>query len=393
MKVYLDHAATTPLDEGVFVEMTPYFTAKFGNPSSAHLFGREAVVAVDEARSKIASLLHCKSKEIYFTSGGTESDNHALRGVLPMLKNKGKHIISTKIEHPAILSTLEYLKSEGYEITLIDAEENGVVDKEKVFKAVRNDTVLVAVMLVNNEVGTIQPVAEIADFCKERGILCYTDAVQAMSSVKIDLSVLKVDMLGFSAHKFYGPKGVGALFVRSGTPLSPLLFGGEQERGKRAGTTNTPGVVGMAAALEKCVRNLDENNRRICALKEKFCNKVLSEIPGTHLNGDPEKTIAGCLSLTFDGVKAESLLMLLDREGVAASAGSACTSGSIEPSHVLLSMKKSASYALSTVRFSFGKDNTEEEIDYAVNVLKKSVSRLREGVPLIKMIEKEGFSV
>ena len=390
MKVYLDHAATTALDKRVLKKMLPFMTEAFGNASSLHSFGREALAAVDEARDEIARILHCSPKEIYFTSGGTESDNWAIRGVVSARKGDGKHIVTTKIEHPAVLETCRELERQGYAVTYVNVGADGRVKTEDIISAVRPDTVLVTVMFANNEVGSVQPIAEIGRFCREKGIVFYTDAVQAMGSIPIDVKEMNIDMLGFSAHKFHGPKGVGALYVRSGVKCDRLMFGGEQERGKRAGTLNVPGIVGMAEALRLVAEETEENNARILRVRDRFVERVTAEIPGCTLNGGKENRLVGNANFRFEGVSGEALLTLLDMNGIAASGGSACSSGSTEPSHVIMALGGSEQDALSSVRFSFGKENTTEEVDYVVDVLKKSLEKLRSKTNLFKIVPEKG---
>ena len=393
MKVYLDHAATTALEERALEKMIPYMTQKFGNASSLHSFGREATTAVDDARERIASLLGCASGEIYFTSGGTESDNWALFGVVSACIKDKKHIVTTAIEHPAVLSTCKELEKRGVEVTYIGVDESGIVKTEDVIRAVRDDTVLISVMYANNEIGTIQPISEIGRFCREKGIYFHTDAVQAIGSVKIDVQKDNVDLLSFSSHKFYGPKGIGVLYVRKGVSIDKLIFGGEQERNKRAGTTNTPGIVGTAEALSLAYSEAEKNNAFVRSLRDRFIERVEREIPCCRLNGDITDRLPGNANFCFDHVPAESVLMALDRKGIAVSSGSACSSGSLEPSHVLTAIGKTPEEARSSVRFSFGKDNTYEEVDYVADVLKETVEKIRNWTPLYKPLESKGYKV
>ena len=380
--IYFDHAATTPLSRTVLEKMTPYFSDNFGNANSQHVFGRNAVKAVDEARDEIASLVGAKSSEIYFTSGGTESDNWALRGVCEAQKNKGKHIIVSKIEHPAVLKTAKDLEKHGFEVTYLDVEPNGIVNVETLKKAIRPDTILIGVMFVNNEVGTIQPIREIAKIAHEHGIVCFTDAVQATGVLNIDVKELGVDLLSCSAHKFYGPKGIGFLYVRTGVKIASIITGGEQERNRRGGTTDTPLIVGMAEALKEAIDNREENNEYVTRLRDRFINRVLDEIPYVTLNGDRYQRIPSNADFSFHYIEGESILFSLDLAGIAVSSGSACSSGSLEPSHVLLAMGVDEATAHGSIRFSFGKHNTTEEVDYAVDKLKEIVGRLRAMSPL-----------
>ena len=383
MRVYLDNAATTALDKDALKAMLPYFTEKFGNPSSLHSFGREALQAVDESRAKIASLIGAKPNEIYFTSGGSESDNWALKGAVYASKALNKHIVTTSIEHPAILETCEYLeRKDGVKVSYVPVGKDGRVSPEAVKAAVTDDTVLVSVMFANNETGAIQPIKEIGAFCREEGILFHTDAVQAMDSQAIDVNELNIDMLSMSAHKFHGPKGIGVLYIRSGVRIERLIAGGHQERRGRAGTTDTPLIVGMAKALEIAVQNREENNRRIAALRDNFIDRVLKEIPYSYLNGGREHRLPGNANFSFGFIEGESILINLDLNGIAVSSGSACSSGSLEPSHVILALGVPEELAHSSIRFSLGRDTTAEEMDYTFKVLKETVEKLRGISPL-----------
>lgn len=394
MKVYLDNSATTALDHEVLETMLPYFTDNFGNPSSLHGYGRRALKAVDEAREKIAKCIGAKANEIYFTSGGSESDNWALKGIVGASKQKRKHIITTAIEHPAIMDTLDYLKAkENIEVTYLPVDIDGRISVSDLEDAVTDDTILVSVMFANNEMGAIQPIAEIGRFCREEGIIFHTDAVQAMDSQDIDVNELNIDMLSMSAHKFHGPKGIGVLYIRSGVKIDRLISGGHQERRMRAGTTDTPLIVGMAKALEIAVRDRNENNERIAALRDKFVNRVLTEIPFTYLNGGMEYRLPNNANISFEYIEGESILINLDLAGIAVSSGSACSSGSLEPSHVILALGVKEELAHSSIRFSLGKDTTEEEMDYTFNVLKASVERLRQMSPLFNMEKGTGSYV
>lgn len=376
-KIYFDHAATTPVDERVLQKMLPYFSEKFGNPNSQHFFGREAVSAVDEARDEIAKILNAKANEIYFTSGGTESDNWALRGTAYAMRERGKHLIVSAVEHPAMITTAKELMREGFDVTFAEVDEYGVVDTDKLINEVREDTVFIGIMAANNEVGSIQPIKKIAAFAKEKGIVFFTDAVQAAGAMKLDVKELGVDMLSFSGHKFYGPKGIGVLYVRSGLKLGKIITGGHQERGMRGGTTNTPAIVGMAEALRIADREREENNRKISALRDRFIARVLKEIPYVQLNGHPKDRLPANANFSFEYVEGEALLYNLDLAGIAVSSGSACTSGSLEPSHVLLAMGLDKETAKSSIRFSFGRENSAEEVDFAVDKLKEIIVKLR----------------
>ena len=393
MRVYLDNAATTAVDERVLESMLPYMTETYGNASSLHCFGRDAAAAVDEARAKIASIFNAKPQEIYITSGGTESDNWALRGVAHANVKTGKHIITTAVEHPAVMQTCKQLEREGFEITYLPTGSDGRISLDDLEKAMRDDTVLVSVMFANNETGAIQPIKEIGAFCKENGIIFHTDAVQAVSSIKIDVDEYGIDLLSLSAHKFHGPKGIGLLYIRSGVKIDRLLFGGHQERTYRAGTTNTPGIVGMAKALELAVAEMEENNAKIKRIRDRFVERVLKEIPDCKLNGGIEHRLVSNANFSFDYIEGESILMTMDLHGVAVSSGSACSSGSLEPSYVILATGASIEEAHSSIRFSFGKDNTMEEADYAADVLRDEVAKLRSWSPLFKEIKGESQNV
>ena len=381
-RIYFDHAATTPVDPRVLEKMLPYFTQKFGNPNSQHAFGRETVCAVDDARDEIAACIGAKSSEIYFTSGGTEADNWALRGAAYSFANRGRHLIVSAVEHPAMIATAKELVKKGFEVTFAEVDEYGAVDLEKLEKAIRSDTVFVGVMTANNEVGTIQPVKEIAALCKAKGIVFFTDAVQAAGAIPLNVKEIGADMLSFSAHKFYGPKGIGVLYIRSGLKIEKLVSGGHQERSMRGGTTNVPAVVGMAEALRIATQSLDENAAYVSAIRDRFIHRVLREIPYVKLNGHPEKRLPANANFSFRYIEGESLLFSLDLKGIAVSSGSACSSGSLEPSHVLLAMGLPEGLAHGSIRFSFGKDNTMEEADYAADALKEIVVKLRALSPL-----------
>ncbi len=393
MKVYLDNSATTALDKEALDAMTPYFSSVYGNPSSLHSFGREAIAAVDEARESLAVNLGANANEIYFTSGGTESDNWALIGAAKTYAKQGKHIITTAIEHPAMMETCKKLEKDGFSVTYIPVGSDGRVSVEDVKNAVQDDTILISVMFANNEMGAIQPIKEIGAFCREEGILFHTDAVQAAGSVKIDVKELNVDMLSLSAHKFHGPKGIGLLYVRNGVRLDKLIVGGHQERGFRAGTTNTPSIVGMAKALEVSVRDMEKNNARIKALRDYFIDRVEKEIPYCKLNGGREHRLVNNANFSFEFIEGESILMNLDLCGIAVSSGSACSSGSLEPSHVILATGASIEEAHSSIRFSLGRETTKEEIDYTVDKLKETVAKLRSWSPLFKELKGEGAYV
>jgi cysteine desulfurase len=378
-EIYLDHAATTPVDPRVLEAMLPYFTRSYGNPSSIYALGREARAAVDQARARIARVLNCQAREIVFTSGGTESDNLALKGVAfwHLLHGRGRHIVTTAFEHHAVLHSAEYLERFGFAVTYVRPDREGIVHPEAVAEALRPDTVLVSVMYANNEIGTIQPIREIARLCRERGITFHTDAVQAAGTLPLDVEELGVDLLSVSAHKFYGPKGVGFLYVRSGAPILWQQHGGAQESNRRAGTENVPGIVGMATALELAYEELEERNAHVRALRDRLVEGILGRIPDSRLNGHREQRLPNNVNVTFEGVDGETLLLNLDLHGIAASSGSACTTGSTEPSHVLLAIGLTPAQARGSIRLTLGKDNTAAEIERTLDVLEETVARLR----------------
>lgn len=388
--IYFDHAATTPLKKEVLDEMMPYLTEQYGNPSTIYKLGREAKKAIELARERVAKALNADIQEIYFTSGGTESDNWALKGVAFANKDKGKHIITTTIEHHAVLHPLKYLEGLGFEVTYVPVEPNGIVDPQRIKEAIRDDTILISVMLANNEIGTIQPVKEIAKIAKEKGIIVHTDAVQAVGQIPVDVKDLGVDLLSLSAHKFYGPKGVGALYIRKGTKIHPFSHGGAQERNRRAGTENVAGIVGLGKAIELATQNLSEYAAKLQKLRDKLIDGVLSKIDYVRLNGDRNQRLPNNANFSFEFIEGESLLLMLDMKGIAASSGSACTSGSLDPSHVLLAIGLEHEVAHGSLRITLGEDNTEEDIDYLLEVLPEIVSRLREMSPLYENVKKGG---
>lgn len=381
-KVYFDHSATTAVDPQVVEAMLPFLKEKFGNPSSIHSFGREVKVALEEAREAVADFCHARAADIYFTSGGTESDNLAIKGIAYELKKKGRHIITTKVEHHAVLHTCESLEKDGFEITYLTPDKCGMIHPEALEKAIRSDTILITIMHANNEIGTINPIQKIGEIARTKGVLFHTDAVQTFGKIPIDSSKLPVDLMTMSAHKIYGPKGVGVLYVRKGVKLAQLIHGGGHERNRRAGTENIPGIIGLAKAVELRKSGLKEENKYVKKLRDSFYEKIIHIIPRLYLNGHPEERLAGHLNLSFDGIEGEALLLSLDLKGVAASSGSACTSGSIDPSHVLLAMGIKPELARSSIRFTLGKDNTEEDVDYTVSILPEIVERLRSMSPL-----------
>ena len=384
-KIYFDHAATTAVDRRALEKMLPYFSDVYGNANSQHFFGREAAEAVDEARDTIAKIIGALPGEIYFTSGGTEADNWALKGVAYANASKGKHIITTKIEHAAMLSTCHQLEKEGFEVTYLNVDEYGVVDLEQLKNSIKSDTILITCMFANNEVGTIEPIEEIAKIAKEHKVLFFTDAVQAMPCMDINVKKIGMDLMSFSSHKFNGPKGVGVLYVRTGVKIDSIIVGGHQERTKRGGTTNVPGVVGMAEALRLNRLTLAEDVEYVRSLRDRFVSRVKAEIPFVKYNGHPTMRVPGNADFSFEYIEGESILFSLDLAGIAVSSGSACSSGSLEPSHVLLAIGVDVALSHGSIRFSFGKDNTVEEVDYAVDVLKKTVERLRNMSPLYKI--------
>ena len=382
MTVYADNAATTRMSRTAIEAMLPYMDGICGNPSSLHSEGQRAAEALQGAREKIAACLGCSPREITFTSGGSEADNQAILTAAEIGRRKNKrHILSTAFEHHAVLHTLEKLKRQGFEVELLPVHENGMISARNVEAAIREDTCLVTVMYANNEIGSILPVAEIGEVCQKAGVLFHTDAVQAAGHLAIDVRAQHIDMLSLSAHKFHGPKGIGALYVRQGIPLTTLIEGGAQERGKRAGTENVPAIVGMAAALEEACRNLERNAARMTALRDKLI-AGLSRIPHSALNGDPVNRLPGNVNFCFEGIEGESLLLLLDEKGICASSGSACTSGSLDPSHVLLAIGRPHEIAHGSLRLSLCESNTDEEVDYLLREIPEVVTYLRNMSPL-----------
>lgn len=383
--IYFDHAATTPLCAEAFEKMKPFFTEIFGNANSQHAFGREAVKAVDEARDAIAKIINCKPAELYFTSGGTESDNWAFRGAARALAKKGKHLIISPIEHAAMLSTAKALEKEGFTVSFMKVDGEGFVDLEHLKSIIRPDTTFIGCMMANNEVGTIEPIKEMAAIAHEHGAVFFADAVQAAGVLKIDVKELGVDLMSFSSHKIYGPKGVGALYIKSGLLIDSIITGGHQERMKRGGTTNVAGVVGFAEAFKIADEEREKNFVYVSSLRDRFIERVLAEVPFVKLNGPKgEKRLPANADFSFRYIEGESILFSLDLAGIAVSSGSACSSGSLEPSHVLLALGLPEGLAHGSIRFSFGKHNTVEEVDYAVEVLKGAVERLRNMSPLFK---------
>lgn len=380
--VYMDYAATTFVKPEVLDEMLPYFTEKFGNPSSFYDISRITSKAIDEARGKIASALNCESNEVFITGGGSEADNWAIKGIASAYKEKGNHIITTKIEHHAVLHTCEYLAKQGYEITYLDVDSEGFISLEQLKNAITDKTILVSIMFANNEIGTIQPIKEIGAICKERGVLFHTDAVQAVGNVPIDVKELNIDMLSLAGHKIYGPKGIGVLYIKKGIRIHNLIHGGGQERGRRAGTENIAGIVGLGKAMELATENLAEHAKKLTVLRDKLIDGLL-KVPYTRLNGPRgDKRLPGNVNICFKYIEGESILLSLDFEGVCASSGSACTSGSLDPSHVLLSIGLPHEIAHGSLRLTMGDNTTSEDVDYVLKVVPPIIERLRNMSPL-----------
>lgn len=387
--IYADNAATTRLLAPVLDAMMPYLTEEYGNPSSLYGFGQTARQAVDGARRMVAECLHCRPDEVFFTSGGSEADNWALKMAAAALAQKGKkHIISTAFEHHAVLHTLTALEKQGFSVTLLPVYENGIVRVQDVKAALRPDTALVSVMFANNEIGTLQPVAEIGALCRENGVLFHTDAVQAVGHVPVDFEGMSIDMLSLSAHKFHGPKGVGALLVRKGVRFGSLIDGGAQERNRRAGTENTAGIVGLAEAMRLACAGMEANAEKLILKRDRLIHGLLGALPRCRLNGEAEKRLPGNVNISFEGIEGESLLLMLDMQGICASSGSACTSGSLDPSHVLLAIGLPHATAHGSLRLSLGEDITDEDVEYMLKTIPAVVSRLRDMSPLWETIQK-----
>ena len=380
--IYLDNNATTKADEEVVKAMLPYLTDNYGNPSSIYKIGRENKRVIESVRGTIAKTFNCLPEEIYFTSGGTESDNTAIRGIAYAYKNKGNHIITSKIEHPAVLDTLHKLEKEGFEVTYVGVDSEGIINLDELKSAIKPTTTLITVMYANNEIGVIEPIDEIGKIAKENGIIFHTDAVQAVGSIRIDVQKSNIDSLSVSAHKFHGPKGVGVLYVKKSVRFNKFIEGGHQERNKRAGTENVAGIVGLGKALELAYIDFDEKNAKIKALRDHFMTEILTKIPYTRLNGSIEHRLVGNCNISFKFIEGEGILLNLDNLGICASSGSACTSGSLDPSHVLLAIGLDHATAHGSVRISISKYNTLEEIDYVINALIEIVARLRSMSPL-----------
>lgn len=385
--IYMDHSATTPVKKEVLDEMLPYFSEYYGNPSSIYQLSNQSKIAIDTARQRVAKALGAKKTEIYFTGGGSESDNWAIKGVAFKNFEKGNHIITTKIEHHAVLHTCEYLETKGFEVTYLEVDEYGMISLEDLENAIKDTTILISIMFANNEIGTIQPIKEIGAIAKKHGVLFHTDAVQAVGSVEIDVKDMNIDLLSLSAHKLYGPKGVGALYIRQGIKIDSLITGGAQERNKRAGTENIAGIVGLGKAIELAYDNLNENNSKLISLRERLIKNIYEKIDYVRLNGHPTERLPGNVNFCFQFIEGEALLLSLDMMGIAGSSGSACTSGSLDPSHVLLAIGLPHEIAHGSLRLSLGTGNTEEEVDYVADSLVGIVDRLRKMSPLYEKVQ------
>ena len=382
MRIYVDNAATTKMNAAVAEEMIPFMTEFYGNPSSIYLEGREAKRAVEKSREQVAKAISAEPKEIYFTRSGTEADNWAVRSAASAYSNKGKHIITSSVEHHAVLHTCQDLEKQGYEVTYLPVDEYGRVSVEDLRNSIRPDTILVSIMFANNEIGTIMPVKEIGAVCRENGVLFHTDAVQAIGMCEINVEELNIDMLSLTAHKFHGPKGAGALYVRQGVKLTPFITGGAQERGKRAATENVPGIVGLGKAIELAAENIPERQKKLSELRDYYIEKVLNKIPYSRLNGHPKDRLPGNANISFQFIEGEGMLLRLDMKGISASSGSACTSGSLDPSHVLLAIGLKHEEAHGSLRVSFDETNTKEQVDYIVDELADIIELLRNMSPL-----------
>ncbi len=385
-RIYLDYSATTPMKKEVCDEMLPYFTEKFGNPSSIYSFGREAKQALETARGQVAKAIGSKDEEIFFTAGGSEADNWAIKGVAYANKGKGNHIITTKIEHHAVLHTCEYLEKEGFEVTYLEVDQYGLIDLEALKKAITDKTILISIMFANNEIGTIEPIKEIGQIAKEKGIYFHTDAVQALGNVKINVEELNIDLMSISSHKIYGPKGVGALFIKKGVKIHSFVHGGAQEKRRRAGTENVPGIVGFGKAAELATLHLDAHIDHVKRLRDKLVKGVMEKVDYVRLNGHLEQRLPGNANFAFEFIEGESLLLSLDMVGVAGSSGSACTSGSLDPSHVLMAIGLPHEIAHGSLRLTIGDFTTEQDIDYVIDQIPKIVARLREMSPLYEKV-------
>ncbi len=388
--VYMDHSATTYTRKEVLDAMIPYFAENFGNPSSIYSIARASREAIDTSRALVAKALGAEPEEIYFTSGGSESDNWAIKGIAFANRKKGNHIITTKIEHHAVLHTCEYLEKEGFAVTYLPVDRYGLVDPADLEKAITDKTILVTIMFANNEIGTIEPIAELGAIARRHKVYFHTDAAQVIGNVPVDVRAQNIDLLSLSAHKFYGPKGTGALYIRKGVKIENLIHGGGQERRRRAGTENIAGIVGLGKAIELATADIGGHNRRIRAMRDRLLRGIVEKIPHTHLNGHPEKRLPGNINISFEFIEGESMLLWLDDEGICASTGSACTSGSLEPSHVLLATGLPVEISHGSLRLTLGNVNTEADVDLVLEVLPKVVSRLRDMSPLYQKSGKEG---
>ncbi|GAA0821512.1 cysteine desulfurase NifS [Clostridium tertium] len=388
--VYMDYAATTYVKPEVLEEMMPFFTEKYGNPSSFYGISRETKMAIDKARSRVSKALNCDPNEIYFTGGGSEADNWAIKGIASAHRKKGNHIITTKIEHHAVLHTCEYLEKNGFEVTYLNVDKEGFINLEELKNAITDKTILVSIMFANNEIGTIQPVKEIGEICRERKVLFHTDAVQAIGNIPVDVKEMNIDLLSLAGHKVYGPKGIGALYIRKGVRIDNLIHGGGQERARRAGTENTASIVGLGKAIELATESLEEHNKKITKLRDRLIDGLL-KVPHTRLNGPRgEKRLPGNANITFEFIEGESILLSLDFEGVCASSGSACTSGSLDPSHVLLAIGLPHELAHGSLRLTLGDGSTDEDVDYVLEVVPPIIERLRNMSPLWEDFLKKG---
>lgn len=387
-RIYVDNAATTKVAPEVLEAMLPYFTQDYGNPSSIYAEGRKAKSAIEHAREQVAAAIGADPKEIYFTGSGSEADNWAIRSTARALKSKGNHIITSAVEHHAVLHTCKDLESQGYEVTYLPVDKYGMVSPDDVKSAIKDTTVLISIMLANNEIGTIMPIAEIGEIAKAAGIVFHTDAVQAIGNIPVDVNAMNVNMLSLTGHKFHGPKGSGALYVRNGVKLMSFITGGAQERMRRAGTENVPGIVGLGKAIELATANIPEKQKKLTALRDAYIKKVLETIPYSHLNGHPTKRLPGNANISFEFIEGEGMLLCLDMKGISASSGSACTSGSLDPSHVLLAIGLKHEEAHGSLRVSFGEDNTTDDVNYIADSLKEIVERLRMMSPLYEEAQK-----
>jgi cysteine desulfurase len=390
--IYMDHSATTYVRKEVVEAMAPYHAEHFGNPSSIYSIARESKKTIDAARVQVAQALGAEPDEIYFTSGGSESDNWAIKGVAFANRKKGNHIITSKIEHHAVLHTCEYVEKEGFTVTYLPVDQYGLVDPAELEKAITDKTVLISIMYANNEIGTIEPIAELGAIARRHKVPFHTDAVQAVGNIPIDVKAQNIDLLSLSAHKFYGPKGTGVLYIRKGTRIDNLIHGGGQERRRRAGTENIAGIVGLGKAIELATADIEGHNTKIRALRDRLMSGILAKIPNSRLNGHPEKRLPGNINISFEFIEGESMLLWLDDEGICASTGSACTSGSLEPSHVLLATGLPVEISHGSLRLTLGNVNTDADVDFVLEVLPKVVTRLREMSPLYKKIGNEGAS-